>query len=282
MPSTTSTMGRPDSAEPPASKSSKRKGTRSVSTLTPSQLARKRANDREAQRAIRARTKEHIERLERELEELRSHQNRDRTLQDLLRRNKALEDELSRLRESMGMSMTSSPYSGPAAYEEQQHAAAAIPSTSASGTIPSPRMSPLASSADYNPVPDYGQHYVAMSGSSVDSWAANVPSHMGSNVSSPSSSADDYVSGYIPTSVPTTMMPNSNSLESIDDFRMNNMQMQGVPSSVYMQQQQQQQQQQPPQQQPQQPPQHGSSQGEWQMYNVYYNSHKGGEACLSR
>ena len=66
-------------------------GTRSVSTLTPSQLARKRANDREAQRAIRARTKEHIERLERELEELKSRQNRDETVQNLIKRNKELE-----------------------------------------------------------------------------------------------------------------------------------------------------------------------------------------------
>ena len=84
-------------------------GTRSVSTLTPAQLARKRANDREAQRAIRARTKEHIERLESELDELRGMQNRDQTVQELLRRNRALEDELSRLRESMGVP-NSSPY----------------------------------------------------------------------------------------------------------------------------------------------------------------------------
>lgn len=79
------------------------KGTRSVSTLTPSQLARKRANDREAQRAIRARTKEHIERLERELEELKSRHSRDETVQDLLKRNKALERELMALRESLGI-----------------------------------------------------------------------------------------------------------------------------------------------------------------------------------
>ncbi|KAJ2976608.1 hypothetical protein NQ176_g4851 [Zarea fungicola] len=41
-----------------------RKSTRSVSTLTPSQLARKRANDRKAQRAIRARQKRLVEHLE--------------------------------------------------------------------------------------------------------------------------------------------------------------------------------------------------------------------------
>jgi regulator of replication initiation timing len=74
--------------------------------LTPSQLARKRANDREAQRAIRARTKEHIERLERELEDLKGKHNRDDTVQDLIKRNKALETELKRLRESMGIPHT--------------------------------------------------------------------------------------------------------------------------------------------------------------------------------
>ncbi|KAK6951440.1 hypothetical protein Daesc_007975 [Daldinia eschscholtzii] len=88
----------------------KRKGTRSVSTLTPSQLARKRANDREAQRAIRARTKEHIESLEREIEELRSLRNRDQTIQTLLRRNKALEDELRQIRESIGINATAEQY----------------------------------------------------------------------------------------------------------------------------------------------------------------------------
>ena len=86
---------------------SRAKGTRSVSTLTPSQLARKRANDREAQRAIRARTKEHIESLERELEELRRTQNRDETVQDLMKRNRALETELQRLRDTMGVPSSS-------------------------------------------------------------------------------------------------------------------------------------------------------------------------------
>ena len=74
-----------------------------MSTLTPSQLARKRANDREAQRAIRARTKEHIENLEREIDELKSQQSRDQAVQDLLGRNKALEEEVRRLRETLGI-----------------------------------------------------------------------------------------------------------------------------------------------------------------------------------
>ncbi len=47
-----------------------RVGTRSVNTLSAAQLERKRANDREAQRIIRQRTKEHIEDLERQVAEL--------------------------------------------------------------------------------------------------------------------------------------------------------------------------------------------------------------------
>ena len=47
-----------------------RVGTRSVNTLSTAQLERKRANDREAQRIIRQRTKEHIEDLERQVAEL--------------------------------------------------------------------------------------------------------------------------------------------------------------------------------------------------------------------
>lgn len=45
-------------------------GSRGVANLTPEQLAKKRANDREAQRAIRVRTKTTIETLERRIQEL--------------------------------------------------------------------------------------------------------------------------------------------------------------------------------------------------------------------
>lgn len=75
------------------------KDTRTASTLTPAQLARKRANDRESQRAIRARTKEHIANLEKEVHELRSRDN-PRAVQELLRCNEALEYELAQLREA--------------------------------------------------------------------------------------------------------------------------------------------------------------------------------------
>jgi len=49
-----------DSIEEPRKKGA-RGGKRSVAHLSKAQLARKRANDREAQRNIRQRTKEHIE-----------------------------------------------------------------------------------------------------------------------------------------------------------------------------------------------------------------------------
>ncbi|KAL9118331.1 MAG: hypothetical protein Q9187_005123, partial [Circinaria calcarea] len=49
-------------------------GSRGVANLTPDQLAKKRANDREAQRAIRERTKTQIETLERTIRDLTSQQ----------------------------------------------------------------------------------------------------------------------------------------------------------------------------------------------------------------
>ncbi|KAF6819503.1 hypothetical protein CSOJ01_01246 [Colletotrichum sojae] len=212
-------MTRSASAEP--TKPAKRKGTRSVSTLTPSQLARKRANDREAQRAIRARTKEHIERLERELEELKSERNRDQsqTVQELLRKNKALEEELFKLRENMGLPNGQSyPNSGTAAAAASSSAwvslvrADSVPVyddnlSSISGAVPSPRSSPFPSNGDYNVMQELGSSYVPMPDAS-ESWGPGIPVSVPSTVSSPSSSAntDEYGAGYIPTSVPAPMM----------------------------------------------------------------------------
>lgn len=267
-------------------------GTRSVSTLTPSQLARKRANDREAQRAIRARTKEHIERLEHELEELRSTQSRDKTVQELLRRNKALEDELRQLKESMGVSMTSSPYSGPTgtafttlvsptddnetflASQPHPHPhphQLLTPCPSAynddnCGAIPSPRMSPLPSGgADY--IPDYSQatqQYVPMP--NCEAWASNLPS----SVPSPSSSVntDEYgpAAAYIPTSVPSSMMGTAGiGLVDGKEVKMEFEGMHDMMAQGYMQQAQQQQ----------------RPQG-WNMYPGMYYDGSQNAACISR
>ncbi|OAQ62471.1 bZIP transcription factor domain-containing protein [Pochonia chlamydosporia 170] len=72
--------------------------------MTADQLARKRERDRLAQRATRARTQSYIQQLEQEIQELRDgttledHSANVNTLQELYRRNKALTDELERLR----------------------------------------------------------------------------------------------------------------------------------------------------------------------------------------
>ncbi|ROV92388.1 hypothetical protein VMCG_09119 [Cytospora schulzeri] len=172
-------------------RTNKRKGTRSVSTLTPSQLARKRANDREAQRAIRARTKEHIERLECELDELKSKQNRDETVQDLLKRNKALETELKRLRKTMGIPHTD-PYPS-SVYENE------LPSLPSSGV---PSLSSSYGQSVRTSVDGYGYSHIPTPEPS-EPWTNSIPVTVPSTVSSPSSSGpmEDY--GYtIPPSLP--------------------------------------------------------------------------------
>jgi hypothetical protein len=77
-----------------------RAGTRSVTTLTAAQLERKRANDREAQRAIRQRTKDHIEQLERQVRDLTTQldTNGSGKMMEVLRRNDELEQENAVLR----------------------------------------------------------------------------------------------------------------------------------------------------------------------------------------
>jgi hypothetical protein len=135
-----------------------------------------------------------------------------------------LEDELHRLKESMGVSITSSPYSAPAGMsysvlDNSNNQASLGPSSQQlltsclsaynednCGAIPSPRMSPLPSGgADY--ISDYSQatqQYVPMP--NCEAWAAALPS----SVPSPSSSVntDEYgpTAAYIPTSVPSSMM----------------------------------------------------------------------------
>ncbi|MCJ1401110.1 hypothetical protein MMC11_004322 [Xylographa trunciseda] len=68
-------------------------GSRGIANLTPDQLAKKRANDREAQRAIRERTKLQIESLEREIRDLKS-QKPYQDLQLVLQQKQAVEAEI--------------------------------------------------------------------------------------------------------------------------------------------------------------------------------------------
>ncbi|KAF2435449.1 hypothetical protein EJ08DRAFT_656450 [Tothia fuscella] len=83
---------------PGAKRRPSRAGTRSVSTLTSAQLERKRANDREAQRAIRQRTKDHIDQLERRIAELSATNDTSAKLMQALQRNEELEQENALLR----------------------------------------------------------------------------------------------------------------------------------------------------------------------------------------
>jgi len=98
--------GRPK-AQPGAKRRPSRAGTRSVSTLTAAQLERKRANDREAQRAIRQRTKEHIENLERRVAELSAVNETGAKLMQALKRNEELEQENAILRSRLNHAVAS-------------------------------------------------------------------------------------------------------------------------------------------------------------------------------
>ncbi|KAK2594865.1 hypothetical protein QQS21_007415 [Conoideocrella luteorostrata] len=86
----------PTDAEQAQGAGAKKKKTglasRGVANLTPEQLAKKRANDREAQRAIRERTKNQIETLERRILEL-TNQKPYQELQAVIRAKEAVEKE---------------------------------------------------------------------------------------------------------------------------------------------------------------------------------------------
>jgi len=90
----------------PSSDNSKKRRTagstssRGVANLTPEQLAKKRANDREAQRAIRERTKNQIENLEQKIRELTSQQPYQE-LQNVLRQKELVENENADIRKRL-------------------------------------------------------------------------------------------------------------------------------------------------------------------------------------
>lgn len=71
-----------------------------MANLTPEQLARKRANDREAQRAIRERTKNQIDRLNQRIRDLESQQPYH-DLQIVLREKEAVQTENADLRKRL-------------------------------------------------------------------------------------------------------------------------------------------------------------------------------------
>ncbi|KAF2239221.1 hypothetical protein EV356DRAFT_528498 [Viridothelium virens] len=79
---------------------------RAVSNLTQEQLAKKRANDREAQRAIRERTKNQIELLERRIEELQS-QDAYQELRKVQQQKEGVEEELSHIKTQLSSILSS-------------------------------------------------------------------------------------------------------------------------------------------------------------------------------
>ncbi|CAG9950791.1 unnamed protein product [Clonostachys rosea f. rosea IK726] len=166
----------------------KKKDIRSTSILSPAQLTHKRAKDREAQRAIRARTKEHIERLERELAELTSKQSRDQTIQDLLRRNKALEKELIQLREFVTVPMTSSRYSAPCltpqpvSLSNETSTSTVHDGSLGAGNDASPSLRGPPSPSAYESLPVSRQQHVLLT-DNCESLANTISSTIPSNVS---------------------------------------------------------------------------------------------------
>ncbi|KAH0386522.1 hypothetical protein KCU92_g2540, partial [Aureobasidium melanogenum] len=94
----------PPGAYPAVTNGRKRKAdgtsSRGVANLTPEQLAKKRANDREAQRAIRERTRNQIETLERRIKELESQQP-FQELQNALRQREQVQAENDDLKRRM-------------------------------------------------------------------------------------------------------------------------------------------------------------------------------------
>ncbi|KAK4194997.1 hypothetical protein QBC40DRAFT_259425 [Triangularia verruculosa] len=222
-------MTRETSSEPP--KPSKRKGTRSVSTLTPAQLARKRANDREAQRAIRARTKEHIERLEKELEEYRTRQSRDEVINQLKMRLNSLERENNCLREELkrcnhmfsppGTSQPSPPACLPPAFilttpapgfdanDLLPAAHAGIPHRPAPFGQPANEYTSTPPAFAFVPTTEQCEQWPStVSVSSVPVSSVSVSSVVSSPCPSPSHPEDPFLPNYIPTSMPTMMEGN--------------------------------------------------------------------------
>ncbi|KAL3424027.1 BZIP transcription factor [Phlyctema vagabunda] len=80
--------------------SASRAGTRSVATLSEAQLVRKRANDREAQRLIRQRTRDHIEQLKNRISELSTGKDDHKEFERLRQRNSELEQEVKLLKDN--------------------------------------------------------------------------------------------------------------------------------------------------------------------------------------
>lgn len=157
----------------PLRKRESRSGMRKVSALSAEQLERKRANDREAQRSIRQRTKEHIEQLESHVAMLQSQvaelQPQGDRFTELLQRNASLEEEVVRLKRQVAALMGRPDLSGTgdsAAFRASWALGDAQPnaaSNASTGAMLSPHFSgssqpPRATSAVSNSAPNRSPH----------------------------------------------------------------------------------------------------------------------------
>ncbi|KAI0601834.1 hypothetical protein F4775DRAFT_589144 [Biscogniauxia sp. FL1348] len=114
--------------------------SRGVANLTPEQLAKKRANDREAQRAIRERTRNQIETLEKRVQELTSQQPYQE-LQAVIRQKEAVEAENAEIRGRLAsiMALIQPVLSGQQARTAYASPASTfVPSQSVPPTLPPP------------------------------------------------------------------------------------------------------------------------------------------------
>lgn len=80
-------------------------GSRGVANLNPDQLAKKRANDREAQRAIRERTRAQIETLERKIQDLTAQQPYQ-DLQHVIRQKEIVEAENEEIKKRLNSAVS--------------------------------------------------------------------------------------------------------------------------------------------------------------------------------
>jgi hypothetical protein len=191
--------------------------------LTPQQLTRKRANDREAQRAIRLRTRQHIQQLEETVKELQNkklqERLRDSELQKLLERNGQLEREVAALRGEGRPYPVPGMSPSPAFESRLSDLTLSDPGFDPDGLPPAgsavPGRAPSIAQIrpDYSGPPPLGASYLPTP-EPCETWPTTVvPASsavtMPSGVSSPCSSAgagDEYVANYIPMSVPSSMM----------------------------------------------------------------------------
>ncbi|KAF7713721.1 BZIP transcription factor [Penicillium ucsense] len=140
----------------PSRRRESRSGSRKVSSLSAEQLERKRAMDREAQRSIRQRTKEHIEQLEQQVVLLRtqvdSMRSQNQQFDDIIRQNATLQDEIARLKTQLSSltgpsSFTSNPeqtvpHRSGWDVSERPHGSASAAAVPTSNTIMSPQFPP--------------------------------------------------------------------------------------------------------------------------------------------